>query len=58
MHTLLEYDGNFLFKYYQREVLLNKEQGPLEKRSLLQTDSITIFQCSLFGTKGVFFNKT
>ncbi len=60
MHTLLEYDGKLpvLWNITKGSVADNKgaENIPLWKReqSLLQTDSITIFQCSLFGdSKGV-----
>jgi hypothetical protein len=59
MHTLLEYDGKLpvYVNITKGSVADNKgaENIPLEKeQSLLQTDSITIFQCSLFGTAKVF----
>ena len=58
MHTLLEYDGKLpVYVNITKGSFDNKgaENIPLEKeQSLLQTDSITIFQCSLFGTAKVF----
>ena len=60
MHTLLEYDGKLpvYVNITKGSVVDNKGVGKhsLWKReqSLLQTDSITIFQCSLFGTAKVF----
>ena len=60
MHTLLEYDGKLpVYVNITKGSVADNKGGKHSfgkgEQSLLQTDSITIFQCSLFGTAKVFF---